>query len=74
MAQLLREGGLDSGAKPAFPKPVAAGFRRAAEPSLPSPPVLRGLLFWSLIPGLVFVLLMMNQFWSDAYRLLSLHP
>jgi cytochrome c oxidase subunit IV len=34
----------------------------------------RPLLFWTLIPGLVFVLLMMNQLWPDAYRLLSLHP
>lgn len=33
----------------------------------------RRVLFWSLIPGLIFVLLMMNQLWSDAYRLLSLH-
>ena len=33
----------------------------------------RRALFWSLIPGLVFVLLMMNQLWPDAYRLLSLH-
>jgi caa(3)-type oxidase subunit IV len=29
-------------------------------------------LFWSLIPGLILVLLMMNQFWPDAYRLASL--
>ena len=34
----------------------------------------RRVLFEALIPSLVFVLLMMNQFWSDAYRLLSLHP
>lgn len=34
----------------------------------------RPVLFWSLIPGLIFVLLMMNQFWSDAHRLLALHP
>jgi cytochrome c oxidase subunit IV len=33
----------------------------------------RRTLFWSLIPGLIFVLVMMNQFWSDAYRLRSLH-
>jgi cytochrome c oxidase subunit IV len=33
----------------------------------------RRALFWSLIPGLIFVLLMMNQLWPDAYRLLSLH-
>jgi caa(3)-type oxidase subunit IV len=34
----------------------------------------RRALFWSLIPGLIFVLLMLNQVWPDAYRLLSLHP
>jgi cytochrome c oxidase subunit IV len=34
----------------------------------------RRLLFWSLIPGLIFVFIMMNQFWSDAHRLRSLHP
>jgi cytochrome c oxidase subunit IV len=33
----------------------------------------RRALFWSLIPGLIFVLLMMNQLWPDAYRLASLH-
>ena len=32
----------------------------------------RRTLFWSLIPALIFVFLMMNQFWSDAYRLRSL--
>ncbi len=32
----------------------------------------RRILFWSLIPGLIFVFIMMNQFWSDAYRLVSL--
>jgi caa(3)-type oxidase subunit IV len=32
----------------------------------------RRALFWSLIPGLILVLLMMNQFWPDAYRLASL--
>jgi cytochrome c oxidase subunit IV len=32
----------------------------------------RRMLFWSLIPGLIFVFLMMNQFWSDAYRLVTL--
>ncbi len=31
-------------------------------------------LFWSLIPGLIFVLLMMNHLWRDAHRLISLHP
>jgi heme/copper-type cytochrome/quinol oxidase subunit 4 len=30
-------------------------------------------LFWSLIPALVFVFIMMNQIWSDAHRLRSLH-
>jgi caa(3)-type oxidase subunit IV len=33
----------------------------------------RRILFWSLIPALVFVFIMMNQFWSDAERLRSLH-
>jgi cytochrome c oxidase subunit IV len=33
----------------------------------------RRALFWSLIPALVFVFIMMNQFWSDAHRLRSLH-
>jgi caa(3)-type oxidase subunit IV len=33
----------------------------------------RRLLFWSLIPALIFVFIMMNQFWSDAHRLRSLH-
>jgi cytochrome c oxidase subunit 4 len=33
----------------------------------------RRALFWSLIPALIFVFIMMNQFWSDAYRLRSLH-
>jgi caa(3)-type oxidase subunit IV len=32
----------------------------------------RRLLFWCLIPALVFVLVMMNQFWSDAHRLRTL--
>jgi cytochrome c oxidase subunit 4 len=32
----------------------------------------RRVLFWSLIPGLIFVLIMMNEVWPDAYRLLSL--
>ena len=31
-------------------------------------------LFWSLIPALVFVLVLMNHFWRDARRLVSLHP
>jgi heme/copper-type cytochrome/quinol oxidase subunit 4 len=29
-------------------------------------------LFWSLIPAVIFVLLMMNQIWPDAYRLARL--
>jgi len=33
----------------------------------------RRALFWSLIPALIFVFIMMNQLWSDAYRLRSLH-
>ncbi len=32
----------------------------------------RRTLFWSLIPALIFVFIMMNQFWSDAHRLRSL--
>ncbi len=34
----------------------------------------RRLLFWSLIPGLIFVLVMLNQLWFDAVRLRSLRP
>ena len=34
----------------------------------------RRVLFWSLIPALVFVLLMMNHLWRDAARMTSLHP
>jgi cytochrome c oxidase subunit 4 len=34
----------------------------------------RRILFWSLIPGLIFVLLMLNQLWFDAIRLRTLHP
>lgn len=30
-------------------------------------------LFWTLIPAIVFALLMMNQVWPDAHRLVSLH-
>jgi caa(3)-type oxidase subunit IV len=30
-------------------------------------------LFWSLIPALIFIFIMMNQFWSDAHRLRTLH-
>jgi cytochrome c oxidase subunit 4 len=33
----------------------------------------RRTLFWSMIPALIFVFIMMNQFWSDAHRLRSLH-
>jgi caa(3)-type oxidase subunit IV len=34
----------------------------------------RRVLFWSLIPALVFVLLMLNHLWRDAHRLITLHP
>lgn len=34
----------------------------------------RRLLFWSLIPTLIFVLVMMNHLWRDAARMISLHP
>ena len=34
----------------------------------------RRILFWSLIPGLIFVLLLLNHLWRDAARLISLHP
>jgi heme/copper-type cytochrome/quinol oxidase subunit 4 len=30
-------------------------------------------LAWTLIPAIVFALLMMNQVWPDARRLVSLH-
>lgn len=30
------------------------------------------LLFWTLIPGLLFAFVMMNQFWADASRLNTL--
>jgi cytochrome c oxidase subunit IV len=30
------------------------------------------LLFWTLIPGLLFAFVMMNQFWADAARLNAL--
>ena len=33
----------------------------------------RRALFWSLIPALIFVFIMMNQFWSDAHRLGTMH-
>ena len=32
----------------------------------------RPLLLWSFVISVVFVLLMMNQVWPDAYRLVSL--
>jgi cytochrome c oxidase subunit IV len=32
----------------------------------------RRVLFWSLIPALIFVLIMMNHLWRDAARMLSL--
>jgi cytochrome c oxidase subunit IV len=34
----------------------------------------RRILFWALIPGLLFVFFLMNQLWSDALRLHSMHP
>jgi cytochrome c oxidase subunit IV len=34
----------------------------------------RRLLFWSLVPALIFVLLMMNHLWRDAARMITLHP
>jgi cytochrome c oxidase subunit IV len=34
----------------------------------------RRVLFWSLIPALVFVLLMLNHLWRDAHRLITLTP
>ena len=33
----------------------------------------RRILFWSLIPSLVFVLLLLNHLWRDAARMISLH-
>ncbi len=33
----------------------------------------RRILFWSLIPGIIFVLLMLNHLWRDAARMISLH-
>ncbi|MBK5188919.1 MAG: cytochrome C oxidase subunit IV family protein [Gemmatimonadaceae bacterium] len=30
------------------------------------------LLFWTLIPGLLFAFVMMNQFWADAARVSTL--
>lgn len=32
----------------------------------------RALLFWCLIPGLVFALVMLDQIWPDALRLITL--
>lgn len=34
----------------------------------------RRILFWSLIPGLIGVLFMLNHLWRDAARMISLHP
>ena len=34
----------------------------------------RAALFWTLIPTLVFVLLMLNHLWRDAFRLVTLSP
>jgi caa(3)-type oxidase subunit IV len=34
----------------------------------------RRLLFWALIPALVFVLVMLNHLWRDAHRMTTLHP
>ena len=31
-------------------------------------------LFWTLIPALLFVLIMMNMLWSDGFRLLHMRP
>ena len=33
----------------------------------------RPILFWSLIPAIVFVFVMMNHVWRDASRLLHMH-
>jgi len=33
----------------------------------------RAVLFWSLIPGVVFALLMLDQIWPDALRLITMH-
>ena len=34
----------------------------------------RRILFWSLIPALVFALMLLNHLWRDAARMISLHP
>ena len=34
----------------------------------------RAVLFWTLIPSLVFVLIMLNHLWRDAHRLITLSP
>lgn len=34
----------------------------------------RTLLFWSVVPTMVFVFIMMDHFWPDALRLLRLRP
>jgi len=33
----------------------------------------RRILFWCLIPTLIFVLFMLNHLWRDAARMISLH-
>ena len=33
----------------------------------------RRILFWCLIPALIFVFLMLNHLWRDAARMISLH-
>jgi caa(3)-type oxidase subunit IV len=34
----------------------------------------RGLLFWTMIPTLVFVVILLNHLWRDAHRLITLSP
>ena len=34
----------------------------------------RALLFWSVVPTMIFVFLMMDHFWPDALRLLHMRP
>jgi cytochrome c oxidase subunit IV len=34
----------------------------------------RRLLLWSVVPTLVFVLIMLNHLWRDAARMITLHP
>jgi len=33
----------------------------------------RRILFWSIVPTLVFVLILMNHLWRDARRMILLH-